>query len=214
MGTKVIMSFSKFFSEQAKNPFGIFGRLAMPIIFDRGNAYLNGFVNELMSIQANDHVLEIGFGTGKLIYEMAGEINQGCIEGVDISNTMVSIAEKRNKKYIVDGRVKIKEGNFDEIPFENKKFTKICSVNTIYFWPKPENTAKKIAGLLSPGEKFIVAFEDIEQLKQRNLNRNLFQLYSKSYIKSLLINAGFTTDVSIESRVKGNLTFHCAVAIR
>ncbi|MBL6995270.1 MAG: class I SAM-dependent methyltransferase [Desulfobacula sp.] len=210
----MIMSFSTFLSEQAKNPSGIFGRLIMSVIFDKGNAYLNGFVNELMSIQANDHVLEIGFGTGKLIYEMARKINHGCIEGIDISNTMVSIAQRKNKKYIADGKVQILACNFDEMPFKNKKFTKICSVNTIYFWPEPENTAKKIAGLLSPGGKFVVAFEDIDQLERRNLNRNVFQLYSKSDVIDLLINAGFTSDVSIESRVKGKSTFHCAVATR
>ena len=35
----------------------------MSIIFNIGNAKLNRFVNEIMSVQENDHILEIGFGT-------------------------------------------------------------------------------------------------------------------------------------------------------
>ncbi len=208
------MNFSTFFSEQARKPEGLFGRIVMSAIFDKGNAYLNGFANELMSVQANDHVLEIGFGTGKLIYEMAKQVKQGHIEGVDFSSSMVSIAQRRNKKYIADGKVKITKGNFDVISYKNNIFTKACTVNTIYFWPKPEDTAKKVAELLKPKGKFIVAFEDYKQLKQRNLNRNVFHLYSKDDVKNLLINAGFSPDVSIESRVRGKSFFHCVVAVK
>ena len=66
----------------------------MSAIFNIGNSKLNRFVNEIMSVQENDHILEIGFGTGKLIYEMARQMDQGLIEGVDFSSTMVSIAIK------------------------------------------------------------------------------------------------------------------------
>jgi hypothetical protein len=69
------MNFSTFFSEQARKPKGLFGRIVMSFVFDKGNAYLNGFVNELMSVQANDHILEIGFGTWQLIKERAKQIN-------------------------------------------------------------------------------------------------------------------------------------------
>lgn len=55
----------------------------MSIIFEQGNAFLNGFVNELMSVQTDDRIIEIGFGTGKLINKMAQKIATGCIEGID-----------------------------------------------------------------------------------------------------------------------------------
>ncbi len=84
------MNFSTFFSEQARKPSGLFGRLVMSNIFNIGNVRLNRFVNEILSVQENDHILEIGFGTGKLIYEMAKQIDQGLIEGVDFSSTMVT----------------------------------------------------------------------------------------------------------------------------
>jgi len=89
------MSFSTFFSEQARKPTGIFGRTVMSIVFNKGNAFLNDFVYDLMSIQENDRLIEIGFGTGKLISKMANKIDNGFIEGVDFSNTMVSIAQKK-----------------------------------------------------------------------------------------------------------------------
>ena len=208
------MNFSTFFSEQARRPNGLFGRMAMSIVFDQGNAFLNDFVSELMSVQTDDRIIEIGFGTGKLIYKMAQQIDKGLIEGVDFSKAMVLIAQKRNKKNIAKGKVKIFEGNFDEMPYEKEEFSKACSVNTLYFWPALVHTTKKIARILKPDGKLILAFEDIEQLKQRKLNREVFHIYSKDEVQNLLINAGFLNNVSIVSRKKGKSIFHCAVAIK
>lgn len=206
------MSFSKFFSEQARRPNGLFGRTIMSLVFDRGNAFLNDFVSELMSVQPYDRIIEIGFGTGNLIKKMAQHIDKGFIEGVDLSGTMVSIAQKRNKDSIGKGKVKIFKGNFDEIAYEKEIFTKACSVNTLYFWLKPQHTAKKIAKILKPEGKLILAFEDIKQLEQKKLDKNIFHLYTKSEVKNLLINAGFESDVSVQSRKRGKSVFHCVVA--
>ena len=186
----------------------------MSAIFDVGNARLNKFVNEVMSVQENDHILEIGFGTGKLIHKMAKQIDGGLIEGVDFSRTMVSIAQKRNKKHIAKGKVKIAKGNFDEMSYNKEEFNKVCSVNTIYFWTDPAKTAKKIADILEPGGKFVAAFEDIAQLEQRNLNTEVFRLYSKDDVNNLLTNAGFARGVSIESRASGSSVFNCAIATK
>ena len=91
------MNFETFFSEQARNPSGLFGRLVMPRIFDLGNAAINKFMKERLALQENDHVLEIGFGTGKFINEIAKLLNKGLIEGIDLSNTMVAVAKRKNK---------------------------------------------------------------------------------------------------------------------
>jgi len=206
------MSFSSFFSEQARKPAGFFGRWVMSIVFDKGNSFLNGFVEELMSVQADDHILEIGFGTGKLIHDLAKDIHKGYIEGIEFSSSMVSLAKKRNKKYIADEKVNIIKGNFDDLPIKNNRYTKVCTVNTIYFLPNPKNTANKILNILAPEGKLFLAFEDKGQLEERNLDSNVFRLYSTDDIKNLLVDAGFSSDVVIETRVKGKLSFHCVIA--
>ncbi|WP_419658509.1 putative methyltransferase family protein [Desulfosarcina variabilis str. Montpellier] len=57
------MTFSSFFSQQARKPSGIFGWVIAPIIFDKGNVELNDFVYNALAINKKDHLLEIGFGT-------------------------------------------------------------------------------------------------------------------------------------------------------
>ena len=99
-GQKSKMNFSTFFSKQARRPEGLFGRIVMRIVFDHGNAFLNNFVIDLMSVQTDDRIIEIASGTGKLIYKMAQKIDQGRIEGVGFSSAMVTVARKRNKNNI------------------------------------------------------------------------------------------------------------------
>ena len=100
------------------------------------------------------------------------------------------------------------------MPYKKCSFSKACSVNTLYFWSNPEHTAKKIVKILKPEGRLILAFEDIEQMKHRKLDKNVFHLYTKDEVKNLLINAGFSSNVSIQSRKKGNSVFHCVVAIK
>ena len=206
------MNLKTFFSEQARNPSGLFGRVVMSKIFDLGNATLNGFMKELLELKENDHVLEIGFGTGKLICEMSKLINKGLIEGIDISSTMVSIAERKNKKFINQGKVIIKHGDFKESNYDDNTFDKICSANTIYFWPEPERIIKKIFNILKPGGKLILAFEDKKQLEDRSLNLDIFHIYSENEIKNILLRNGFFGSIDIISREIKSQRYHCAVA--
>ncbi|MGD8739411.1 MAG: class I SAM-dependent methyltransferase [Desulfobacterales bacterium] len=208
------MNFKTFFSEQARKPSGLFGRWVMARIFDLGNAALNDFMKELISLKENDHVLEIGFGTGKLIFNMAKQVKKGVIEGIDLSDTMVAIAEKKNKKYIAQGRVIIRQGNFAETAYGHNRFDKICSANTVYFWPQPDNYIKKILRILKPGGKLILAFEDINQLESRQLNTTVFHFYHQDEIVTLLSRNGFSRSIEVVSKEKRSLRYHCAVAVK
>jgi ubiquinone/menaquinone biosynthesis C-methylase UbiE len=208
------MNLKAFFSEQARKPSGLFGRWVMSRIFDLGNAALNDFMKELLSLKENDHVLEIGFGTGKLICKMAKQVKKGLIEGIDLSPTMVTIAQKKNKKYIAEGRVIIRQGDFAETAYRDNRFDKICSANTVYFWPQPENYIKNILRILKPGGKLILAFEDIKQLKRRPLSTNVFHLYHQDEIIKLLRRNGFSGSLEVISKEIKSQRYHCAVAVK
>ena len=183
------MNFEKFFSEQASKPTGLFGRLIMSKIFDLGNAVLNDLVRELLTLQEDDHVLEIGFGTGKLINEMPRQAHRGLIEGIDFSSTMFDMAKKRNRPYIAKGRVKIVLGDFDKVEYRDNDFDKVCSVNTVYFWQDAEYTARKIQRVLRPGGKLMLGFEDKALVKKKQ-NTSMFRVHFKWVAKTCQVYDG------------------------
>lgn len=208
------MNLKTFFSEQARKPSGLFGRFVMPRIFDLGNIVLNDLMKDSLAAKENDHVLEIGFGTGKFISEIAKTIGTGSIEGIDLSKTMMEIAIRKNQQNIAQGRVILKHGDFDTADYDNDSFDVICSANTIYFWPNEDSSVNKIFRILKPGGKLVLAFEDIDQLRSRHLNTTIFNFFSVEKIKKLLIGNGFSNGVDIFTREVKSQKYHCAVSIK
>ena len=192
----------------------MFGRLIMSKIFDLGNATLNDFVETLLAAEGDDHILEIGFGTGKLIQGMSKAIRHGLIEGIDQSPTMVEMARRRNARAISQGRVILKEGEFDRMDFPEAHFDKVSSTNTIYFWPEPEKTIRKIHRLLKPGGKLILAFEDQKQLAPKNLDSAVFRIYDEQELAEMLRGNGFSNAVKIHTRTVKAKQFHCCVTVK
>jgi len=208
------MSFSSYFSKQAKRPYGIFGRFIMPTFFNIGNSKLNKFVFDILSVEKNDRILEIGSGPGDLTNKILKKIDKGFVESVDFSKVMVSNSKKRNKSYIKKGIAKILEGNFNDIVYRDNEFDKICTVNTIYFWDKPRFTVEKIYRILNPKGRLLIGFEQNNQMKNNKLDDEVFNYYSPRDIEKILINAGFNDEVSTESIICGSTIMYCIVATK
>ena len=208
------MGFSGYFSRQAQNPFGWFGRLVMSRVFNYGNTVLNGMVKELLSVQRDDQILEIGFGTGKLISELLPLLDQGQIHGIDTSDTMFAMARKTNIKGLADGRVKLWHGRFEDMACDDGAYDTVISVNTIYFWGKPNIAVNKIFRVLKPGGKLILGFEDQVQMESKLISKDVFRIYSTDEVKDMLTVAGFDRDINIASQTRKNMIYHCAVAVK
>jgi ubiquinone/menaquinone biosynthesis C-methylase UbiE len=208
------MNFAAYFSKQARNPTGIFGRFYMSRAFEKGNAELNSLMYETLSIRENDNVLEIGFGTGTLIKKIAALLDNGLVEGVDFSKPMVAIAQKKNRKHINNGKVKIHMGDFDEVLFDDNYFDKIFSVNSIYFWKKPDITISKICRILKPGGKLIIGFHEKSEMEKMPLDRDVFQYYSTHDLTELLSIHGSLNNIDIISKKGKQKTCYCAVGTK
>ncbi len=208
------MNFSSYFSKQAKKPFGLFGRLIMSTFFDIGNVKLNNFIYELLSIEKDDQILEIGSGTGKLTKKILKRIEKGFVESVDFSEVMVSVSKRRNKSYIKKGKVKITQGDFNDIPFEDKSFNKVCTVNTIYFWDNPQIMTKKINKILKPKGRLLIGFEQNNHMKDNKLDNEVFNYYSPKDIEKMLLNTGFNNKIVTESIINGSTILYCIVATK
>ena len=68
---------SRILSLQARKPSGIIGRYLMTKMLNNGNADLNLFVKDILDPQREDRILEIRFGPGELINEIANITTEG-----------------------------------------------------------------------------------------------------------------------------------------
>ena len=208
------MNFASFFSNQARKPTGLFGRFVASRIFIKGNAEMNAFICDSLPIREDDHILEIGFGPGELLHAVARRVDSGRVEGVDFSDAMLAIAQRKNRRHIRDGKVQLQLGDFDAMPFDGRRFDMIITVNTVYFWRQPEATIAKMAGLLEPGGRLAIGFHEKAEMQDSKLSREVFRFYTPQDMEALLATCGAFEDIEIISRKGKAKTLHCALGTK
>ena len=119
---------------------------------------MNTLTLEMMQLQSDDTVLEIGFGGGYLIEKMALGVTHGRITGVDFSYDAVEFCRKRFKQMIQTGRIDLHCANIDSLPFSGEVFLKVCTVNTLYFWPDPPAALREVHRVLKQNGTLFIGF--------------------------------------------------------
>jgi ubiquinone/menaquinone biosynthesis C-methylase UbiE len=189
----------KFLAAQLRQPSGLFGKFFMGDFLNKGNEKINHLTVELLDVKPTDRVLDIGFGGGVTIEEMVKTIDTGKIYGVDFSQAMVAKAKQKFKKLIKSGKVSIEFGDVSQLPFADKTFDKICTVNTIYFWNDTSVSFREIRRVMKKGGKLIISIRSADKMKDLPFTKHNFKLYAPEDVKHLLVGAGFN-NVSIDHR--------------
>jgi SAM-dependent methyltransferase len=101
----------------------------------RMNAECGLWVVDLLEVQPQDRVLEVGFGPGVVIELLSNRAREGLIAGVDPSREMVAQAQARNAAAIQRGSVDLRFGSVEQLPFPDNSFDKAIAVNSMQVWP-------------------------------------------------------------------------------
>jgi ubiquinone/menaquinone biosynthesis C-methylase UbiE len=177
--------FMKIFSKQLRRPYGLFAK-RVGNKMNEINSLLYDFTIITMRIADNDNILEIGFGNGKFFDRFFSKSNNLTISGLDFSPAMIKEANYNNRKLIDSGKLVLKLGNSDKIPFADQSFNKIFCINVIYFWQNPEEHLKEIIRVLKPDGKFFVSVRTKESMIKLPFTKYGFKLYNQDEIRQLL----------------------------
>lgn len=202
-----------FLAKQLGYPSGIFGRLLMKLL-NKGNATMNDFTFQQLDLQSKDTVLEIGFGGGYLLEKIINSQIPSRIAGIDPQIDVIEMASKKFSPAINKGHLELKEAIGESLPYEHNTFTKICTVNTIYFWSNPQKVLEECERLLQPQGKLIICYNSPEFLAQTKLTQHGFTTYQPQDLESLMVSAGFVdvATVTADGGI-GNGVFYCTGAI-
>ncbi|MDA3806290.1 MAG: class I SAM-dependent methyltransferase [Thiomicrorhabdus sp.] len=200
-------------TKQSRKPSGWLGKNILQPMFVKGNADLNQFILELMTVQVNEQVLEIGFGPGELLFQLCQQSPSAQFTGLDFSPLMLQQASVHTQRYIKSGQLALIEASSDNMPFANYSFHQVACANTLYFWQPPEPHFKEVLRVLKPGGKFVLGFRTGEQIDRMQLHPTIFARYTEEEVGSLLELAGFE-NIRIESRAGFPVDSVCAVAYK
>ena len=139
-----------YLESQFTNPHGPIGHLVgfVMAVENRGR---NRWALSLLNIRPTDGLLEIGFGPGWALQQASRIAVAGYVAGVDRSETMVSQARFRNHRGIQAGRVELRHGTANSIPYADESFDKVFAVNSFHEWDNPSLGLQEVRRVLKPG---------------------------------------------------------------
>jgi len=125
----------------------------------RSNREIASQVVERLDIKPGDRVLEVGFGPGMAIQLIAAKISSGKVTGIDCSEEMMKLATARNAAAISSGKVELRLGSVEALPFNSDTFDKALAINSMQVWPDAVAGLREIWRVLKPcGTVALVGF--------------------------------------------------------
>jgi SAM-dependent methyltransferase len=145
---------------QFGRPAGLPGRMAgLVMAYRSSNRRRNAWAVSLLDVQRDDRVLEIGFGPGIAIRELAHLAADGYVCGLDHSEVMLRQAARRNAEAVRRRRVELRLGRAENLPAFETPFDKILAVNALQFWDQPAEPLRELRRVLRNGGRIAIAFQ-------------------------------------------------------
>lgn len=193
---------SGFIARQGRQPSGLLGHIVGRIMARETHA-ANLVTLDLLDLAPGDAVLEVGFGHGRTLAEASHLVTQGSLAGIDPSEVMMKIARKRNAAVLRGGRMELKLGTSDALPWTDGHFDKAYAVHTIYFWPQPARDLAEIYRVLKPGGRLVLGYRPGEDAGfARDFPPDVYTIRAVAEIERLVSGAGFS-DVDTHTRPFG-----------
>ncbi len=173
---------------------------------------VRGRALEQLNVKEGETVLEVGFGTGHCLEDMARRVGKtGKAYGIDISSGMLEITRERLEKAGLTERVELYRGDAMSMPYENEMFDAVFMSFALELFDTPEIPVvlKEIKRVLKPnGRLGVVSMskEDGESILLKLyewLHKN-FPKYADCrpiYVEQSIKDAGY----SIRSKEKTKL---------
>ncbi|WP_195180368.1 class I SAM-dependent methyltransferase [Mesorhizobium sp. INR15] len=150
---------------------------------------------ERLDIAKRDDVLEIGFGPGWALKAMSRLAHGGTITGVDRSPAMVRLAQARNRTAIGDGKLKLFEGTFEQLPLQNASVDKILAVNVIYFCSPTGTALAEAHRVLRPGGILSIYATDCSSMRKLQfIGPETQQTFDLKSMEDFLGKSAFASD--------------------
>ena len=184
------MKLLKAIGKQMQYPRGVFGKILFAWMTRMTIEHARWTVG-LMNIQPDDHIIEIG-SDGANIQLLLRQAVRGTVTGVEISDTAIEMASRKNAKLIAAGKVKLHKAASNTLPFEDGVFDQACTVATVYVIEDPGAVFREMCRMLKPGGGVAVTFPVRENfMRFKPVEAEGFYLHQLADPEQAFHDAGF-----------------------
>ena len=175
---------------QLRKPEGDMG-LEVARMMNTGNGPMNLHTLAVVNPQPEDAILEVGMGNGMFVKNILNQHPSITYMGCDYSELMVQEACGHNSDFIEAGRAGFICGTIASLPFEDASFTKVFTINTMYFWENPEAVLQELKRVLKAGARLVIAIRPENNMLKLPVSRYNFTLYNRQQVEDMLHSAGY-----------------------
>lgn len=140
-------------------------------------------------IEDDEHILEIGHGNAAHVKSLLSLAQNVQYIGIDISETMHHEAKRLNETFKNQAEFVLYEGT--KLPFEDKTFDKIFTVNTVYFWENPVEYLNEIYRVLKNNGTFVLTFAQRDFMETLPFTQFDFTLYNSDEMEETVSKSNF-----------------------
>lgn len=171
-------------ASQLSNPRGDKG-IEIADMMHETNIGMTRHAIQSLQIKALDNVLELGHGNCKHLSELFAQDNTINYFGLEISELMHEEAVASNAN-LYPSQVFFRLYDGRHIPFQDSFFSKIFTVNTLYFWTEPTPMFDEICRVMKPDGIFSLTFAHKTFMETLPFTKWNFHLYDLVEIKELV----------------------------
>ncbi|KIC64222.1 class I SAM-dependent methyltransferase [Chryseobacterium sp. RG1] len=140
-------------------------------------------------IEDDEIILEIGHGNAAHVKSILNKAQNVKYTGIDISETMHHEAKRLNEEYKNQADFILYEG--EKLPFEDRVFDKIFTVNTVYFWAQPIEYLNEIYRVLKDNGTFVLTFGQRDFMEKLPFTQFDFTLYNTDEMEETVSKSDF-----------------------
>lgn len=141
---------------------------------------------EQLNVLPYQHLLEIGYGSGKMIQAVARKLKIGFIAGADCSVSMYQRATRRNRRAIEDQLLQLHVGSIYDLPYPPHYFHTIYGTNMLLSWRDPAMEFIRLSNLLRTGGRLVTILQPQWPLQEKAVRSTM------DNIQEHYIGAGLT----------------------
>jgi SAM-dependent methyltransferase len=180
-----------------------------PVITDERALQVLG---EVAEVRADDVVADVACGPGIVAAWLAARARE--VVGVDLTPTMVALAEERVAAAGVSDRARFVLGPMDDVPLPGGEFSLVVSRYALHHAPDPGRAMAELARLCAPGGRMVIAdfaadpdpavagrYDAAERLRDPSHVANL----TRDAVVALLEDVGFSVQREAAYRLDADL---------
>jgi len=171
------------------------------------NKQINDWTLEHLNIQPYQHIMEIGYGSGNILQEVARKLKVGFLAGLDPSPVLYRQAYRKNRRFIEQQLLQLHIGALPELSYPAHYFHTIYGVNAHCDWKEPSIEFMRLAAMLKSRGRLVMVFQPRVARNQEALQQ------AAEKIQADYAEAGLT-EFRIEYRSTYPNTYLAAIGIK